>query len=73
MSIGKKFVEKFKTIYKKYVIQKMWLAFARLVWLGKILARSFKKFGSLSLPQFAARFISLSLPLKGLHGQHTRR
>jgi hypothetical protein len=44
----------------------MWLALARLVWLGKILARSFKKFGSLSLPQFAARFISLSLPLTGL-------
>ena len=48
----------------------MWLALARLVWLGKILARSFKKFGSLSLPQFTACFISLSLPLTGLCDSH---
>jgi len=40
MSVEKQFVEKLKKIYEKYVIQKMWLAVARLVWLGKILARA---------------------------------
>lgn len=66
MSVEKQFVEKFKTIHEKYVKQKNVAPSARFIWLGKILAHSFKKFGSLSLPQFAVRFISLSLKLTGL-------